>query len=80
MEQFWFDFISKQLPVIVVLGFFCYAMYKYFIAVVEDKDEKIESKDKKIEELNSKLLELTVKCIEAINRNTEAFNNYKRNL
>ena len=71
MEQFWFDFLSKQLPVIVVLGIFCYGMYKYFLAVVDKMDKKIEEQENHIKELNEKLLDVTVKCMDAINRNTQ---------
>lgn len=78
MENFWFDFLSKQLPVIVVLGIFCYGMYKYFIAVINKKDEIIEEKDEEIKELHKQLLEMNAKCLQAIERNTAVFNLIKK--
>lgn len=78
METFWFDFLSKQLPVIVVLGIFCYGMYKYFIAVISKKDQIIEDKDDEIKELHRQLLDLTTKCLQVIDRNTDAINVIKR--
>ena len=63
VQTFWIDFLSKQLPVIVVLGFGIYWLCKYFIKVIESKDEIIKEKEEEIRELNQKLLELTTKCL-----------------
>ena len=68
--QIFYDFLIKQLPVIIVLSIFCYCMYKYFTQVI--KDQKDEIKD-----LHRQLLELTKQSIEAQNNSNEAFNGLK---
>jgi F0F1-type ATP synthase membrane subunit b/b' len=54
------DFLLKQLPVIVVLGFFCYFMYKYFTGVINTKDVLIREKDVEIKELNKQVAKLVI--------------------
>lgn len=70
----WNDFLIKQAPVIVVLGLFCYFMYKYFIQQQNKKDETIKEKDKllvdTIQRNQDSLTELLTKSTEAINRNS----------
>jgi hypothetical protein len=78
-QTLWNDFLMKQAPVIIVLGLFCYFMYKYFITQQDKKDTTIKekdalfistiaSKDQKIEEHQTKVMELYGKAIEAQNK------------
>jgi hypothetical protein len=82
MDQLWSDFLMKQAPVIVVLGLFCYFMYKHFTrqadkdgTTIKEKDalliETIRLKDDKIEEQSKSVMELYGRAIEAQNRNSE---------
>lgn len=91
MEQFWLDFLTKQVPVVVILGIFSYAMYKYFTAVIQKKDDDfskildkkdvvILEKEKEIKELHREVRELTIKCLEAFNRNTEAVHDLRETI
>jgi hypothetical protein len=82
MDQLWTDFLMKQAPVIVVLGLFCYFMYKHFTGQQDKKDitikekdmlliETIKLKDAKIDEQSKSVMELYGRAIEAQNRNSE---------
>ena len=75
--QIFYDFLLKQLPVIVVLSIFCYCMYKYFTRVIEQKDRVISEKEQEIKELHECLLDVTRMSIEALNKNSEASNGLK---
>jgi hypothetical protein len=44
-SDLWGDFLMKQTPVIIVLGLFCYFMYKYFVSQQTSKETTIKEKD-----------------------------------
>lgn len=50
---------------------------KYFVGVVEKKDEIIEGKEEEIRALNKELLEMTKNCINAFNRNSDVLDDVK---
>lgn len=77
MQSFWLEFLTKQVPVIVVLGFFCFGMYKYFIAVIEKKDVLLDNKDAQIKELHEKLMAAFIKNTEAYLKNADALSDLK---
>lgn len=77
MEQILLDFLLKQLPVIVVLGIFCYFMYKYFTKVIDAKDAIISDQRDEIRDLNQKLLDLTTRCLMSTDKSNEIMNGLK---
>lgn len=65
MEQsIWNDFLMKQAPTIVVLGLFCYGMYKFFTAQQDKKDQLIATKDTELREQTKEVKDLYGKSIE----------------
>ena len=64
----WFDFLSKQLPVIVIEGIFLYAMYKYLTAQIDKRDGIIEKKDLQILEQNKQVMTLYGQAIDSQNK------------
>ena len=77
METFWLDFLTKQMPVIVVLGIALYVDRKYFTEAIIKKDEIIEAKEEEIRDLNKKLLELTKNFLTAFNKNTDVLDDIR---
>lgn len=71
MDQTWSDFLLKQVPVVAVLGYFCYWLTSYFIKVVNSKDERLLHKDVEIKELNNKLLEVTGRYLQSTEKNND---------
>ena len=65
MENAWFEFLTKQAPVIIVLGLGVYAMYKYFVAEATKKDAIIALKDDHIQGQNEEVMHLYKMAIEA---------------
>lgn len=68
MDKILQDFLFKQMPVIVVLGLFCFFMYKYFTKVIDDQQELIREKDEEIKSLNKSVLDITTKNNEVIGK------------
>lgn len=77
MEQFFMDFLTKQIPLVIVLGLFCLAMYKYFTAVIDKKDLAIEEKDEEIKELHKEMRSLTIQCLDAFNKNSDVVREWR---
>jgi hypothetical protein len=68
MESVWLDFLSKQLPVVFILGVFCIAMYKYLTGEIKKKDTMIEVKDSQILEQNKQVMILYGQAIDSQNK------------
>ena len=68
-SELW-SYLVQQVPVVVVLGVFCWFLYKLILK----RDATIKEKDILLEKDRGQMMELYGKAIEAQNKTTEALN------
>lgn len=87
MANFWLDFITKQIPVIVVMGLGLYFISKYFKEEIirlngwiRLKDEEIKILNEKILEMSGKIITVSEKVFSALENNTDALHDLKNEI
>ncbi len=68
------SYLLQQVPVVVVLGVFCFFLYKLILkrdAIIKEKDEQLAQDRKEVMELYGEAIKSANRTTEALNRTSE---------